>query len=60
MGHNTPRKNAEFQQTWCESNLLYLLWHEDQLDPETIRKIAFMREEIIRLGDYLNKSTESK
>lgn len=46
--HNSPKHNAEFQLTWCESNLRYLLG-EDQNDPETIRKIEFMKSEIERV-----------
>ena len=46
--HNSPIRNVEFQQAFCETNLRYLLG-EDQTDPEIIRRIKFMKEEIVRL-----------
>lgn len=46
--HNTEKHNDEFRLTFCETNLRYLLG-EDQNNPETIRKINFMKSEIDRL-----------
>ena len=53
--HNTPERNREFQITWCESNLFYLLGEPNQNDPETVRKIKFMRGEIERLTNERSK-----
>ena len=47
--HNSPEQNREFQITWCQTNLSYLLGEENQDDPEIIRRITFMRSEIQRL-----------
>ena len=48
--HNTPLANAEFQLTFCETNLGWLLGDESP-DEE---KISFMKSEIVRLKKLIS------
>jgi hypothetical protein len=47
--HNTPEQNLEFQLTFCENNLRYLLG--DEVSNE--EKIEYMKSEIKRIKKEL-------
>jgi hypothetical protein len=48
--HNTPLANAEFQLTFCETNLRWLLGDE----PRDEAKIDYTQSEITRLKEHVN------
>lgn len=50
--HNTPQQNLEFQLTFCENNLRYLLGDEN---PDQ-KKIEHVKKEIKRIKNILDLS----